>query len=399
MGPAPILTRPEPNPHKPFAAAARIQGRRVRDPNRLPGIGTGWAGSALRGRTPTHCEGASVAPSAHPGATGGLRQPRKRRSAASATRPARTSERDAGPGRARCVITAATKTPPRQTTRPASWRAASTQPALWSTSDDASAAATTRPSLLRSRDVGEQVEEVTRLGGVEPPRAAGRAARARRSRARSRDGAARGRARSSPSRSPTRLLDDVQRHAARGELAGRRVERRADDVAAVHLGSLEPDRPHRRVDEVPAAARRAAEQDEQAVGRLVVRRDRASAASGGRGCAARAPGGPSARQQRDGDRELQRRRGREGRPRVPRRACAGREVLDVRRRRPGKRARRGGRTSRWSRDVEPRRAEPRPSARGQAEDVVDRPAGAGVRARRRSRPGPDLARRQRRRRP
>ena len=73
---------------------------------------------------------------------------------------------------------------------------------------------------------------------------------------------------------------------------------------------------------------------------------------------------------RRGDRELQRRRGREARPRVPRRAAAAGEALDV----DAGRAREAARERRdlaRERGVLARSDDPRARARGQAEDVVD----------------------------
>jgi hypothetical protein len=131
---------------------------------------------------------------------------------------------------------------------------------LWST-----------PELPAVADVGEDVQQVARLGradaravtGERPESAAGQPDRAGEERE-----VGRGRGLAD---APRRLVDDGHGDASGGDLAGC-VERRSEDVAPVHHRTLEPDRAHQTVDQVPAAARRPAERHEQSVRRLVVRR-------------------------------------------------------------------------------------------------------------------------------
>ena len=140
-----------------------------------------------------------------------------------------------------------------------------------------------------------------------------------------------------------------------------------------------------RVDEVPAAARRAAERDEQPVCRLVVRRvEHPAQEAVERSFPGR--GGPSiAGEHGDRDRELQRRRGGKRRARVPRGARARAEILDVDRGRARKAARRAAERPSGARDRARSRRTSRPSRARQPEDVRARCARRGAPLRRRSR--------------
>ena len=234
--------------------------------------------------------------------------------------------------------------------------------------DDPGPAVGHPPELASGLRVSEQIEEVARL-----PRVEARAGPAERAEARARE----------PDRAmelgevdrrrrlphpPRRLRHDAEREAARRRLPDG-LERRAEEIAAVHLGAFQADRAHQRVDEAATGARRAAERDERAVGRGVVRADQHApqepvAATPGTWRAARA------REVRHGDRQLEGRGRRERRARVPRRGLTRAEALDVDARRSGER---GDETPHLALEalVEPGLSEARPGRPGEPEHVPD----------------------------
>src|SRR6188472_3879351 len=172
---------------------------------------------------------------------------------------------------------------------------------------------------------------------------------------------------------PRRLIDHVEGHAPGGDLP-RRIEGGSEDVAAVHHGLLQPDGTHHAVDEVPAAARRAAERDQQPVCRLVVRRvehpaQEAVDVASGPGWAVD-PG-----EHRDRDRELERRSCGKRRARVPRGACTRTEILDVC---SGRAAEAAGEAPNvpLERGIGSQQADVRPCRARQPEDVPHRPPAA-----------------------
>ena len=325
-------------------------------------------GSALRGRPPARSEGAAagaLAPSRRA-------QPRKRRSAAAATRPASTSERAPGAGRAvrhhgDDEDAAAPDDEPGVVARafdPAGLVQRRRHPAPVHHAADLAAVAALR----------EQIEQVARVGRREPRRAARRAAPGR--------ALASQTARASPARSsavvrlpiaPVGLRVDAERDAAGGDSrVGRR--RRADGVAAVHVGVDEPDRPHQWRSRAPSrrssSLRSSAEPSSPP---RCPRREHPPQQTVERRSRRRLPLGP--RERGDRDRQLERRRRRQGGAAFHGGAGPGREVLRRRcRSSPGTRAR-ARRTSRQSRASSAAGAKARRAARGSPRTCsTERPA-------------------------
>ena len=122
--------------------------------------------------TDAHSEGADrPAARAPPGALAPRRTPAggsrlsRGSGAAPPARPGPRGRPSAVPAPARSyVITAATKMPPRQTTRPASWRAGSIQPALWRTTSRACARRSGRACPGRRRARGRTGDSAPRPG-------------------------------------------------------------------------------------------------------------------------------------------------------------------------------------------------------------------------------------------
>ena len=219
-------------------------------------------------------------------------QPRKRRSAAAATLPASTSDAiPAPPGR--YVITVTTSAPPGQRTMPLSCRATLIQPALWSTRTPGEPPHLA-VDLAGVAHVGEEVEQVARVGRREARlRGAERAAAA----AREPDGAQqarRGRRRSTSCRCPQYGWLSTRSGIAPPARKRVRLAERVELVAAVHLRVDEPERAHQRVDERRAAGGRAAEVASRCRSRPRCRSTSASGAGAGR-ASSRASGVPSVR--------------------------------------------------------------------------------------------------------